>query len=48
MKKMMGIVLGLSLAVGAFTFAVAQEGGKDTAKKSGKKTGKNKKKDTTK
>jgi hypothetical protein len=49
MKKIMGLVLGVSLAVGAFSFAFAQDG-KDTTKATGKKgkgTGK-KGKDTTK
>ena len=45
MKKMMGLVLGLSLAVGAFSFAFAQDG-KDTTKATGKKKGSGKKKDT--
>jgi hypothetical protein len=49
MKKMMGLVLGLSLAVGAVSFAFAQGGG-DTTKQTGKKgKGSGKKgKDTTK
>lgn len=52
MKKMMGLVLGLSLAVGAFSFAFAQDG-KDTTKATGKKGtggkgGKKGNKDTTK
>jgi hypothetical protein len=38
MKKIMGLVLGLSLAVGAFSFALAQGGGNDTTKGSGKDT----------
>jgi hypothetical protein len=47
MKKIMGLVLGLSLAVGAFSFVFAQ-GGKDTTKSTMKK-GKGKRgKDTTK
>ena len=48
MKKIMGIVLGLSLAVGAFSFAFAQDQ-KDTTKATGKKgKGSGKKgKDTT-
>jgi hypothetical protein len=48
MKKMMTLVLGLSLAVGAFSFAYAQQ---DTTKQTGGKKGKNtnkKGKDTTK
>jgi|HubBroStandDraft_3_1064219.scaffolds.fasta_scaffold2237119_1 hypothetical protein len=40
MKKMMGLVLGLSLAVGAFSFAFAQDGGKDSTKATGGKKGK--------
>ena len=51
MKKIMGLVLGISLAVGAFSFAFAQDG-KDSTKATGKKgTGKGGKKgnkDTTK
>jgi len=50
MKKIMGLVLGISLAVGAFSFAFAQDG-KDTTKstaKKGKGTGGKKGKDTTK
>jgi len=48
MKKLMGLVLGLSLAVGAFSFAFAQDG-KDTTKQTGKKgKGGKKGKDTTK
>ena len=38
MKKIMGLMLGLSLAVGAFSFAFAQDDkGKDTTKATGKK-----------
>ena len=52
MKKMMGLVLGLSLAIGAFSFGAFAQGGKDTTTKSTKKGGgKNTKKagkDTTK
>ena len=49
MKKMMGLVLGLSLAIGAFSFAFAQDGGSTTKQtgKKGKGSGK-KGKDTTK
>ncbi len=48
MKKMMGLVLGLSLAIGAFSVAFAQGGG-STTKQTGKKKGSGKKgKDTTK
>jgi hypothetical protein len=50
MKKMMGLVLGLSLAVGAFSFAFAQDGGSTTKQtgKKGKGSGGKKNKDTTK
>ena len=48
MKKIVGLMLGLSLAVGAFSVAFAQEGGKDTSKSTMKKKGGKKKKDTTK
>jgi hypothetical protein len=50
MKKIMGLMLGVSLAVGAFSFAFAQDGGKDSTKQTGKKgKGSGKKgKDTTK
>ena len=41
MKKIMGLVLGVSLAVGAFSFALAQDG-KDTTKATGKGSGKGK------
>jgi hypothetical protein len=38
MKKIMGLMLGLSLAVGAFSFAFAQDDkGKDSTKMTGKK-----------
>jgi hypothetical protein len=40
MKKIMGLVLGVSLAIGAFSFALAQ--GTDTTKATGKGTGKGK------
>ena len=40
MKKIMGLMLGLSLAVGAFSFAFAQDDkGKDTTKSTAKKGG---------
>jgi hypothetical protein len=48
MKKIMGLVLGMSIAIGAFSFVFAQEGGKNTTKQTGKKGGKKGKKDTTK
>ena len=38
MKKIMGLVLGLSLAIGAFTVALAQ--GDSPTKQTGKGTGK--------
>jgi len=49
MKKIMSIMLGLTLAMGAVSFAFAQDKD-DTTKKEGKKKGKKKddKKDETK
>jgi hypothetical protein len=41
MKKIMGLVLGVSLAIGAFSFAIAQDG-KDTTKGTAKGSGKGK------
>jgi hypothetical protein len=41
MKKIMGLVLGVSLVIGAFSFAIAQDG-KDTTKATGKGSGKGK------
>lgn len=46
MKKIMSVMLGLSLVLGAASFAFAQDKG-DTTKKTTKKA-KKKKKDTTK
>ncbi len=49
MKKIMGAVLGLSLAIGAFSFVFAAPQGKDTTKQTGKGKRSGKKgKDTTK
>jgi hypothetical protein len=47
MKKMMGLILGLSLAVGAFSFALAQDKDTTSTTKASKKGG-NKKGGTTK
>ena len=47
MKKIMSIMLGLTLAMGAVSVAFAQDKTDDTSKKEGKKKGK-KKEDTTK
>ena len=42
MKKIMSIMLGLTLAMGAVSFAFAQDKTDDTSKKEGKKKGKKK------
>jgi ribosomal protein L12E/L44/L45/RPP1/RPP2 len=42
MKKIMSIMLGLTLAMGAVTVAFAQDKADDTSKKEGKKKGKKK------
>lgn len=47
MKKIMSVMLGLSLVLGAASFAFAQDKGADTSKKTTKKKGK-KKTDTAK
>jgi hypothetical protein len=39
MKKIMGLILGLSLAVGAFSFAFAQDKGTTSTTKNTKKGG---------
>jgi hypothetical protein len=48
MKKMMTLVLGLSLAIGAFTFAFGQDSTTKQTGKGGKKGSGKKGKDTTK
>lgn len=47
MKKIMGLMLGVSLAIGAFSVAFAQDGGAPT-KSTAKKKNRKKKKDTEK